>query len=44
MARAATFSKDDIVRANELRNHAKTVEEMQRALSVLLMAEAQMEA
>ena len=44
MARAATFSKDEIVRANELRNHAKTVEEMQRALSVLLMAEGQMEA
>ena len=44
MARVATFSKDEIVRANELRNHAKTVEEMQRALAVLLMAEGQMEA
>ena len=44
MARVATFSKDEIVRANELRDHAKTVEEMQRALAVLLMAEGQMEA
>ena len=44
MARATTFSKDEIVRAIELRNHAKTVEEMQRALSVLLMEEGQMEA
>jgi transposase len=44
MARVATFSKDEIVRANELRDHAKTVEEIQRALAVLLMAEGQLEA
>ena len=44
MARVATFSKDEIVKANELRNRANTVEEIQRALSVLLMAEGHMEA
>ena len=44
MARKATFSNEEIVQANELRNSAKTVEEMQRALSVLLMAEGHMEA
>lgn len=44
MARVATFSKDEIVQANELRDRAKTVEEIQRALSVLLMAEGHMEA
>lgn len=44
MARVATFSKDEIVNANELRNRANTVEEIQRAFSVLLMAEGHMEA
>jgi transposase len=44
MARVATFSKDEIVKAIELRNRANTVEEIQRALSVLLMVEGRMEA
>ena len=39
MLRVATFSKEEIIQANELRNRANTEEEIQRALSILLMAE-----
>ena len=44
MARKATFSNEEIVQANELRNSAKTVEEMHPALSVLLMVDGGIEA
>lgn len=44
MARPALFSEEEISRAHELRDRATTVSEMQKALSVLLMAEAHLDA
>ena len=44
MARPACFSEEEILRAQELRDRATTVSEMKKALSVLLMAEAHLDA
>ncbi len=44
MARKATFSHAQFDQANPFRNSAKNLEELQRALSVLLMTEGRMEA
>ena len=44
MARPAFFSEEEILRAQELRDRATSVSEMQKALSVLLMAEAHLDA
>ncbi len=44
MARAACFSGEEIARARQLRDVAKTVMELRKALSVLLMAEAGLDA
>ena len=44
MARTARFSDEEIARARELRDKATTVMDLRKALSVLLVAEAGLEA
>ena len=44
MARAAHFSSEEIARARQLRDKATTVMELRKALSVLLVAEAGVDA
>jgi len=44
MARAAHFSDEEVARAHQLRDNATTVMEMRKALSVLLVAEAGLDA
>jgi hypothetical protein len=44
MARAACFSDEEVAKARELRDKAMTVSELRKALSVLLVAEAGMDA
>ena len=44
MARTARFADEEVARARELRNNATTVMEMRKALSVLLVAEAGLDA
>ncbi len=44
MARAARFSDEEVARARELRDKARTVMELRKALSVLLVAEAGLDA
>ena len=44
MARPALFSEEEISRAQELRDRATSVSERQKALSVLLVAEAHLDA
>ena len=44
MARVAYFKNEEIVRAHQLRERAKTASELRKALSVLLIAEAGLDA
>src|SRR4030042_86863 len=44
MARTARFSDEEVARARELRDKATTVMELRKALSVLLIAEAGLDA
>lgn len=44
MARTARFSVEEVARARELRDRAATVRELRKALSVLLIAEAGLDA
>ena len=44
MARTARFSEEEVARARELRDKAMTVMELRKALSVLLVAEAGLDA
>jgi DNA-binding CsgD family transcriptional regulator len=44
MARAAYFKDEEIARAHQLRERAKTATELRKALSVLLIAEAGLDA
>ena len=44
MAKPACFSEEETSRAQELRDRTTTVSEQQKALSVLLMAEAHLDA
>ena len=44
MARAAYFKDEEIARAHQLREQAKTTSELRKALSVLLIAEAGLDA
>ena len=44
MARAAYFKDEEIARAHRLREQAKTASELRKALSVLLIAEAGLDA
>jgi transposase len=44
MARTARFSDEEVAKARELRDKATTVTELRKALSVLLVAEAGMDA
>ena len=44
MARTAYFKDEEIVRAHQLRERAKTASELRKALSVLLIAEAGLDA
>jgi len=44
MARTARFSEEEIARARELRDKAMTVNELRKALSVLLVAEGGLDA
>ena len=40
MARKAVFTSDEMVKARQLRDKATTAQELRKALSVLLVAEA----
>ena len=44
MTRAACFTEDEIAKAHQLRDQAKTVMELRKALSVLLVAEGGLDA